>query len=180
MAHLGLTSARERQIFMAQVFQEITREGSPSLMHSWFWSEEKLKSNSTLNLFKLSQRQKGAQFGKENSHQLRHGRESEKSISFPYIFSTFNEYLNIYWWKDQNLRTLPLLPVCAIKQWDWACLMPVSAVIYTLGTVKQLQNRLKGDLSCMSHTLLVYGRNPVQILTQVLRQDLGLNSHLTP
>lgn len=145
------------RFFMAQVLQQITREHSPSLIHSSFWSEEKLKSNFTLNLIELSQRQNDAQFGKGNSHQLRYGREREESISFPYIFSTFNEYLNIYWWKDQNWSALPLIPVFAIKQWHCACLMSVLAVIYTFGTVKQLQNRLNCDLSCLSHTLIPAG-----------------------
>lgn len=61
------------RVFMAQVLQQITREHSPSLIHSWFWAEEKLKSNFTLNLIKLSQRQSDARFGKGNSHQLRQG-----------------------------------------------------------------------------------------------------------
>lgn len=71
---------------MAQVFQQITRDHSASLMQSWFWCEDKLKSNFTLNLIKLSQRQTDTQLGKGNTHISSNMKEREESVCYFFFF----------------------------------------------------------------------------------------------
>lgn len=127
VAHLGLISATERQIFHGSD-SPTDHEGTFSISNKFLiliWRETKqqvyLKSNKIIS-------ERCSAWQRELTWAQKRG-----GIDFFSLHLFHFQWMLKYWLvKRPELTTLPLLAVFAIKQWDCACLMSLSSVIYIL------------------------------------------------